>query len=259
MLIGFGIFGAIGGFICAALLGTLGIIIWIRRSLGRSDSQDIALVPSQVFRKFYENRVGLFHFFLLTFLLALFQNLDLILVNRFFVADVAGKYALVSVIMKFVIFIALSVETVYYPRLSHPNWTRPDLVVAVSLLITGSIVGYVLLQLVGVCVLTAINPVFSEYQGLIPYFYAFCILFVWVSFWMKIAVAQGIYVVNIVSLIIGAILLLYLYNQTIMTPVQYIGSFMVTLMIVLIFSIIAVVNVLRRSDSRFHSIRHSRQ
>lgn len=184
---------------------------------------------------------------MLTFLLALFQNLDLILVNRFFVADVAGKYALISVMMKFVIFIALSVETVYYPRLSHPSWTRPDLAVAVSILITGSIVGYFLLQVAGVYVLMAIHPVFSEYQGLIPYFYVFSILFVWVSFSMKIAVAQGIYRVNIFSLIVGAILLLYLHTQTTITPERYIGSFIITLMIVLIFSILTVLYQLKYS------------
>lgn len=258
VLIGFGIFGAIGGFIIAALVATLTIVVWIDRSI-RWDRRTILLTHTQVIGLFYERRLELFHFFLLAFLLALFQNLDLILVNRLLDPAIAGKYALVSVMMKFVIFIALSVETVYYPRLSHPNWTRPDLAASVSLLITGSIVGYILFRFAGVYVLTAINPVFSEYQGLIPYFYAFCILFVWVSFWMKIAVAQGIYVVNIVSLIVGAMLLLYLHNQTMMTPELYIRSFMVTLMIVLIFSIIAVVNVLRRSDSRSHSIRHSRQ
>lgn len=88
------------------------------------------------------------HFFLLTFLLALLQNMDLILVNRFFPGDIAGKYALVSVIMKFVIFLAASVEIVYYPKLAHPGFQKRDLYHAVGLLTLGSIAGYILLQIV---------------------------------------------------------------------------------------------------------------
>jgi O-antigen/teichoic acid export membrane protein len=88
----------------------------------------------------------LLHFFLLTFVLVLLQNLDLMLVNRFFAGDVAGKYALISVIMKFVIFIAVSVEIVYYPKLSHPNFYKRDLFDAIALLLLGSIIGYILLS-----------------------------------------------------------------------------------------------------------------
>jgi hypothetical protein len=99
--------------------------------------------------------------------------------------------------MKFVIFIALSVETVYYPRLAHPAYQIRDLTTALSLLSLGSIAGYILLQLGGIYVLQRIHPVFTVYQELIPYLYIFCILFVWVSFVMKVAIAQRLYLVNI--------------------------------------------------------------
>ena len=143
------------------------------------------------------------HFFLLAFLLALLQNMDLILINRFFSGDIAGKYALVSVIMKFVIFLAAAVEIVYYPKLAHPGFHKRDLYNAVGLLTLGSIVGYILLQMIGSSVLVRVNIVFQEYEYLVTYFYIFCILFAWVSFFMKIAIAHGYYHVNGVALIIS--------------------------------------------------------
>ena len=105
--------------------------------------------------------------------------------------------------MKFVIFIALSVETVYYPRLAHPDYRQKDLTIALSLLSLGSIVGYILLQFGGIYILQRIHTVFVEYQDLILYFYLFCILFVWVSFIMKVAIAQRLYFVNIWVLIVS--------------------------------------------------------
>lgn len=137
------------------------------------------------------------HFFLLAFLLALLQNMDLILVNRFFPGDIAGKYALISVIMKFVIFLAASVEIVYYPKLAQLDFQRKDLYHAIGLLILGSVVGYIMLRIMGLYVLNRVNIVFQEFEYLISYFYIFSILFAWMSFFMKIAIAHKMYIVNI--------------------------------------------------------------
>jgi hypothetical protein len=40
--------------------------------------------------------------------------------------NIAGEYALMSVIMKFVIFIGLSVEMVYYPKVAHTTYLKKD-------------------------------------------------------------------------------------------------------------------------------------
>lgn len=234
VIIWFGLFGAIGWFLVSSLCATVLLYIRIQRLI----QSDRKYSLSEVFRYFWVWKIKLFHFFLLAFLLSLLQNLDLVLVNRFFSWEIAGKYALVSIMMKFVIFIALSVETVYYPRLAHAGYRLWDLLSALLLLSIGSIVGYILLQFFGMPILQMINPVFIEYSSLVPYFYIFCILFVWVSFTMKIAIAHRLYLVNIWVLWLIILLFAYLHYQSNITPIRYIESYIFTLIFALFPSIL---------------------
>jgi len=51
------------------------------------------------------------------FLLSLYMNLDIIIAKSLFENDIAGMYAGVSVISKFLIFLGSTIETVYYPQI----------------------------------------------------------------------------------------------------------------------------------------------
>lgn len=232
VFMGFGVFGAIGGFLTSSLLVTVVLFFWIQRMIRWNDVDSL----SEIFSYFWKARIELLHFFLLAFLLALLQNMDLILVNRFFPGDIAGKYALVSVIMKFVIFLAASVEIVYYPKLAHQDFQKKDLFHAIGLLILGSVIGYILLRIMGLYVLTRVNIVFQEFDYLIPYFYIFSILFAWVSFFMKIAIAHRFYSVNIIAILVSLGLFWFIEMQSAIPLLSYISAFIVALTIVLFFS-----------------------
>jgi len=45
------------------------------------------------------------------------MNIDILIVKNIFDGEIVGYYAAISVIAKFLVFLGLSIETVYYPKL----------------------------------------------------------------------------------------------------------------------------------------------
>ena len=45
------------------------------------------------------------------------MNIDILIVKNMFDGETAGYYAAISVLAKFLVFLGLSIETVYYPQL----------------------------------------------------------------------------------------------------------------------------------------------
>jgi hypothetical protein len=101
----------------------------------------------------------------------------------------------------------------------------------------GSIIGYILLSYFWLYILSYVNIVFQEFEYLILYFYVFCILFVWVSFFMKLAVAHKIYELNIWAYIACIWLFVYLeLHMDKLNPESYINTFIITLISILLYS-----------------------
>jgi O-antigen/teichoic acid export membrane protein len=65
----------------------------------------------------FKNISNLKYFFIASIILTLFQNIDILIVKSLFDSETTGYYAAISVLAKFLIFLGLSIETVYYPQL----------------------------------------------------------------------------------------------------------------------------------------------
>ena len=79
--------------------------------------------PSQKMRQEIQSDLkrelpNLGQFLVLSVLLAILTNMDIVLAPAFFDKETAGIYAGVSVLAKFMMFVIGAIDTVYYPRLS---------------------------------------------------------------------------------------------------------------------------------------------
>ncbi len=57
------------------------------------------------------------NFIFWSLIFALFMNIDILIIKNIFDVETAGYYAMISVICKFLVFLWISIETVYYPQL----------------------------------------------------------------------------------------------------------------------------------------------
>ena len=110
----YNIYGAIWWVILSGILG-LGISFLFIKSIFKYISPEWN--TTQLLADFKENKNNIVQFFLVSFLFAIFMNVDVILVKNIFDATTAWAYAGISVLGKFLIFLMLSTETVYYSQI----------------------------------------------------------------------------------------------------------------------------------------------
>lgn len=72
---------------------------------------------SELLRDFRKNKKSIFNYLLVSLFFALFMNIDVILAKNIFSPWEAGIYAGIGVLWKFLIFMFLSIETVYYGQI----------------------------------------------------------------------------------------------------------------------------------------------
>ena len=66
---------------------------------------------------FKKNKFEIWNFFFVSFFFVIFMNIDLILAKNIFDEKTAWIYAWISILWKFLIFLLLSIETVYYSQI----------------------------------------------------------------------------------------------------------------------------------------------
>lgn len=108
---------AVFGFVVSSLVSaavSIGYVWWILRKIpdGHPEFQN------EIERDFKNELPNLMQFFILSVLLAVMMNMDIILATRFFEKEMAGGYAAVSVLAKFIMFIIGAIDTVYYPKVA---------------------------------------------------------------------------------------------------------------------------------------------
>lgn len=93
---------------------SLGYVWWTLRKVsgGHPEFQE------GIERDFRKELPNLLQFFILSVLLAVMMNMDIILATSFFEKEVAGAYAAISVLAKFIMFVIGAIDTVYYPKVT---------------------------------------------------------------------------------------------------------------------------------------------
>jgi len=105
VLIGWKVYGAVFGFIAGILFSFFIILILIKDILKVKESQE----------KFslFSNK-NLFSFLAIMIFVLIF-NIDVIFAKAFFSAEIAGKYAVISLLGKIILFVTMSVGNVMFP------------------------------------------------------------------------------------------------------------------------------------------------
>jgi len=104
VLIGWKVYGAVFGFIAGILFSFFIIFIFIKDILKAKESKE-------KFHLFSKNYFP----FLAIMIFVLMFNIDVIFAKAFFSAEIAGKYAVLSLLGKIILFVTMSIGNVMFP------------------------------------------------------------------------------------------------------------------------------------------------
>lgn len=163
----------------------------------QTDNEVIKIIKKD-FKKEYKD---MFYSFLLVFTLSLYMNIDIILAKNLFSNEIAWIYAWISVIAKFLIFIWLTIETVYYPQIIKSekivfHFIRNAIWMMLIMWLWSILFFYLFWEFF----LELLKKWFWEYNSLLILWLVYCIIYIIMSFLTKILVWFKKYSINYVLL-----------------------------------------------------------
>lgn len=169
---------------------------------------------SELLQEFRKNKKSIMNYLLVSLFFALFMNIDIILAKNIFSAEQAWIYAGVSVLWKFLIFMFLSIETVYYWQIMEykkenlPNHLIKNPLVLITV---WSISALVVNYFIGWFILNILKAELAEYTKIYLLILGFYSLLAFISFFAKILIWWGKYWVNYIFWILSILLISFAY------------------------------------------------
>ncbi len=169
---------------------------------------------SELLQDFRKNKKSIMNYLLVSLFFALFMNIDIILAKNIFSAEQAWIYAGVSVLWKFLIFMFLSIETVYYWQIMEykkenlPNHLIKNPLVLITV---WSISALVVNYFIGWFILNILKAELAEYTKIYLLILGFYSLLAFISFFAKILIWWGKYSVNYIFWILSILLISFAY------------------------------------------------
>ena len=201
----FGIFWAIWWVIISQILMFYIWNIYLKyffKSIEEKEVRQIEIITS-----FLSKRKQIIQYLFTSIIIALLMNIDILIVKNMFGWETAGYYAAVSVVAKFLVFLWLSIETVYYPQLVKWKTFPTKQILKISM--------YYILMLLGALgffyifwemILRLFKWWLEEYIWVIFPLLIYCGLLWYISIIVKTLIAFEKYVVNyILSIVVVAI------------------------------------------------------
>ena len=220
-------YGALGGIIASGVFTFSLSLIWCFRLLPpvSQQTQKYAL-----FADFWKQRKEISNFVLVSFFFAFFMNIDVIFAKHLFPEDIAGIYAGVAVLGKFLVFLLLSIETVYYSEImSYPkedvalhHIRNPLVWIALTALIA---IGVNILA--GSFFLGILKKELVSYQTLYIWLLVYYSFLVYISFFAKILVAWGCYTTNFILWAFAILLTIFVFFEDTKDIEHFIASFVI--------------------------------
>jgi len=116
VLLGFKVFGAILGVIVSVFFGII-ISVYFNRDLFKIKTENVK------FKEIYSKSIP---YFITTIVVLLVFSLDIILAKRFFSPEIAGKYAVLSMLGKMIFFATISIGKAMFPLTSEKSDNGED-------------------------------------------------------------------------------------------------------------------------------------
>lgn len=161
---------------------------------------------------FKKDKIQILNYFLASLILAVLMNADILFAKHFFDETTAGTYAWVSIIAKFVIFLAMSIETVYYPVIVSEKNINKKKIILVSLVYAFVwIISVIGIYFIWEFVLNILKDWFWNYINLLYLIVIYCILLALLNFLMKIIIAFKKFKINYISYVLFTLFVFCLY------------------------------------------------
>lgn len=205
------IFWAIWWFILSGFLSFLIGYIYLKRYFYNvSESGNI----KEFFSFFNNSKIEIFHFFIVSLIFAILMNIDVILVKNIFDADTAWIYAWISVLWKFLIYLLLSIETVYYWQIMEYNKENlPNHLIINPIVIT--IVTVILAIVFNLFfwefILKILKPEFVEFKNIYILNLLYYSTLVFISLFTKILIWWWKFFINYLFLILTTLIIALVY------------------------------------------------
>ncbi len=231
VFLGFKVLWAIWWFIFSIFL--LIIIRWlfINKKIGNYSKKNIKIIEKDIIKNLKLQKKQLFHFLFSSIILAFLMNIDILFAKHFFWVEKAWVYAWISIIAKFLVFIGMSIETVYYPILSAEDLINKKKIFIISVLYLFLIFAALwFFYFFGDLVLHIFKPWFEKYLNLLYLITIYCGLLSLLNFFVKIFIAFNKYLINYIlsTLIIIFIILLYVFvNNSMYNLINIFNIFMI--------------------------------
>lgn len=190
------------------------LLIWLIYLFNFFKATKTIWTKKEFLKDLYLNKIEMINFFFVSLFFAIFMNIDLILVKNIFDENLAWIYSWISIIWKFLIFLLLSIETVYYWQImEYKNQKIPYFLIRNS----------VLLIFVTIILVFIFNYIFWEFilwllkEELKDYFNIYILLLVYygllafISFFSKILIWLWKYYVNYILWILVFLLIFLVY------------------------------------------------
>lgn len=212
LLFGLKIYWAIWGFIVSWFIVSFYMFYFSCKNLKNIEYKTNI---NWLLKDFYENKIEIFNFFLVAFLFSIFMNFDIILARNLFSEIDAWIYAWISVLWKFLLFLVLTVETVYFWQImEHKKGNIPFHLVRNPLILMTLLVFFAILfnYFFWKIILWILDKELVEFEKI----YLLNLVYYWFlaifSFFIKILIWWKIYKINILISIFLLSLVFSLYN-----------------------------------------------
>lgn len=234
--IGFSIYGAVGWFIVWQIFW---YILWFfitYKYIKKLDHKK-SIWRNIILNDFKKQKLQIFHYFLASFLLAILMNADILFAKHFFDAKTAWIYAWISIIAKFILFLWMSIETVYYPILTKEKNINKFKTIIISFLYIFMWIGAItFLYLFWTYILNILKPWFWEYLKLFLFIIIYSSLLALLNFFVKIFIAFKKYMINYLLLVSFFIFIYLLYTFLWNSIYNFIYLFDIYIFFIVLFS-----------------------
>lgn len=210
VVLGFNVFWALWWVILSQIAMFYIGNIFLNKFFKRIDSKESS--RKKVLSSFLSQKKQILQYIATSILIALFMNIDILIVKNMFDGETAGYYAAISVLAKFLVFLGLSIETVYYPQLVKESVFPKIQILKVSayyLVIT--LWALIFFYLFWETILRLFKDGLQDYLWLIYPLLIYCGLLGYLGIIVKTLIAFERYTINYILtvLIVGLVVCLY--------------------------------------------------
>lgn len=212
VLFAFKNYGAIGWVVGSSIIWISLSIFWLIKLLEYKEEKTID--SSSLLKDFLLQKKEIGNFVLVSFFFAFFFNIDVIFAKHLFPENMVGIYAGISVLWKFLVFLLLSIETVYYSEImSHPRQEVAFHHIRNPLLwiLLTSLAALWINVFLGSFLLELLKPELAGNLRLYLLLLIYYSFLVFISFFAKILVGWWVYSTNIIFGVFACILTILVF------------------------------------------------